>query len=62
VRYSLIAHALTTPLIGYVYFYPYFSENLLLLATPWAITAPLFMIMIAIWLKKGYNNIMGNIN
>ena len=62
VRYSLIAHAMTTPLIGYVYFYPDFSESLLLLATPWAITAPLFMFMIAIWFKKEYDYLTARVN
>lgn len=52
VRYSLVAHAVTTPLIAYVYFYPVFTEELLLWATPWAITAPLFMLMIALSFKK----------
>ena len=52
VRYSLIAHACTTPLIAFVYFYPDFSESLLLLATPWAITAPLFMLMLALAFKR----------
>ena len=52
VRYSFLAHALTTPLIAFVYFYPDFSEELLLLATPWAITAPLFMFMLALMFKK----------
>lgn len=55
VRYSFIAHALTTPLITFVYFYPEFSEDLLLLATPWAITAPLFMFMLALMFKKEMN-------
>ncbi|SMO79364.1 hypothetical protein [Fodinibius sediminis] len=52
VRYSFIAHTITTPLIAFVYFYPDFSERLLLLATPWAITAPLFMLLLAIMMKK----------
>ncbi|MDR8390281.1 hypothetical protein NC796_03955 [Aliifodinibius sp. S!AR15-10] len=52
VRYSFLAHALTTPLISFVYFYPDFSERLLLLATPWAITAPLFMLLLALMFKK----------
>lgn len=51
VRISFIAHALVTPLIGTVYFYPEFSEKLLLLGFPWAITAPLFMIMLAVMLR-----------
>ena len=52
VRLSLIANALVTPLISIVYFYPTFSTTLLFLGFPWAITAPLFMLMIAIMLRK----------
>jgi hypothetical protein len=52
VRRSLIAHALVTPLIGIVYFSPTFSTRLLLLGFPWAITAPLFMLMLAVMLRK----------
>jgi len=52
VRYSLLAHTLVTPLIAFVYFYPDFSNNLLLIATPWAITAPLFMLLLALYFKK----------
>lgn len=52
VRVSLIAHAVVTPLIGIVYFYPSFSTSLLFLGFPWAITAPLFMLMIAVLLKR----------
>ncbi len=53
VRYSFIAHALVTPLIAFVYFYPEFSETLLWIGLPWAITAPLFMLLLAIHFKKG---------
>ncbi len=52
VRRSLIANALVTPLISIVYFYPTFSTKLLFLGFPWAITAPLFMLMVAIMLRK----------
>ncbi len=52
VRLSFIAHALVTPLISIVYFYPTFSYRLLLLGFPWAITAPLFMILLAILFRK----------
>lgn len=52
VKYSFLAHTLTTPLIAFVYFYPEFSDRLLLLATPWAITAPLFMLLLALMFKK----------
>jgi len=51
VRRSLIANAAVTPLIGVVYFYPAFSTKLLFLGFPWAITAPLFMLMVAVMLR-----------
>jgi len=53
VRRSLIANALVTPLISVVYFYPAFSNKLLLLGFPWAITAPLFMLLVALMLRDG---------
>jgi hypothetical protein len=52
VRRSLIANALVTPLISIVYFTPTFSTRLLLLGFPWAITAPVFMLMLAIMLRR----------
>ena len=52
VRWSFIANAIVTPLITIVYFYPVYSYKLLLLGFPWAITAPLFMLLLAITFKK----------
>ncbi len=52
VRRSFIAHALVTPLIAIVYFSPGFSNRLLFLAFPWAITAPVFMLLLAIMLRR----------
>jgi hypothetical protein len=52
VRFSLVAHAAVTPLISVVYFSPTFSTRLLFLGFPWAITAPLFMLMLAIMLRQ----------
>jgi hypothetical protein len=52
VRWSFIAHALVTPLISIVYFYPTFSQRLLFLGFPWALTAPLFMCLLAIMLRR----------
>ena len=52
VRISFMAHALVTPLITIVYFYPTYSEKLLFLGFPWAITAPLFMLLLALMLRK----------
>ncbi|MBD0286634.1 MAG: hypothetical protein M3342_18960 [Bacteroidota bacterium] len=52
VRISLIANAAVTPLITVVYFYPTYSYDLLMLGFPWAVTAPLFMLMLALWFRK----------
>jgi hypothetical protein len=52
VRWALIANTLVTPLIATVYFYPVFSTRLLFLGFPWAITAPLFMVMIATAIRR----------
>jgi len=52
VRISFIAHVLVTPLISVVYFYPTYSHNLLFLGFPWAITAPVFMLLLAIMLRR----------
>jgi hypothetical protein len=52
VRIAFVANALVTPLIVFVYFYPEFSEKILLLAIPWTITAPMAMLFLAIWLNK----------
>ncbi len=52
VRIAFIAHAAVTLLIGVVYFYPAYSPKLLFLAFPWAITAPVFMLLLAILLRR----------
>lgn len=52
VRLSFSAHALVTPLFAFVYFFPTFSETLLLLGLPWAITAPLSMALLAFALRS----------
>jgi heme/copper-type cytochrome/quinol oxidase subunit 4 len=52
VRMSFIAHAVVTIPISVVYFYPTFSQNLLFLGFPWAVTAPLFMLLLAVLLRK----------
>ena len=52
VRASFLAHALVTPLITVVYFYPTYSEALLLLGFPWAITGPVFMVLLALNLRR----------
>lgn len=52
VRYTFLIHSLVTPFIAFVYFYPNFSEKLLFIATPWVITAPLSMLLLALLFKK----------
>ncbi len=52
VRMSFLANAIVTPLIAFVYFYPDFTETILLLGIPWMITAPLSMLLLAIMFKK----------
>ena len=56
VRISFIANAAVTPLISMVYFYPTYSYNLLLLGFPWAVTAPLSMLLLALNFRKELNN------
>jgi len=58
IRYSFFIHGfVTTPLIAFVYFYPTYSEKLLLLGFLWAITAPLAMLLLAIMFKKGIQKV-----
>lgn len=52
VRISFLANSLVTLLIAFVYFYPTFSDRLLLLGLPWVITAPMSMLLLAILFKK----------
>jgi len=52
VKISFIANAAVTPLISMVYFYPTYSYNLLLLGFPWAVTAPLSMLLLALNFRK----------
>jgi hypothetical protein len=51
-RRALLANALVTPLIATVYFAPSYSNRLLLLGLPWAVTAPLFMLTLAAALSR----------
>jgi hypothetical protein len=44
VRIAFLAHAFVTPLIAFVYFYPNYSQKLLLPGLPWGITAPVAML------------------
>lgn len=52
VKFAFNAHVLVTPLICIVYFYPTYSAQLLYLGLPWAITAPVFMLLLALMLNR----------
>jgi len=52
VRRAFIANALVTPLISIVYFYPDYSFDLLIFGFPWIVTAPLFMLLLAVLFRK----------
>jgi hypothetical protein len=51
VRAACWANGVATLLSCVVYFYPTYSERLLLLGVPWAITAPAFMLLLALALR-----------
>ena len=51
VRIAGIANAVATILSGIVYFYPTYSNTLLLLGSPWGVTAPLFMLFLGLALR-----------
>ena len=52
VRLAFLANGLVTPLITFVYFYPNYSNQLLMLGLPWVITAPFAMLMLALLFIK----------
>ena len=52
VRMACIANVVATVLAGVVYFYPTFSNRLLMLGFPWGITAPLFMLLLGVALRR----------
>lgn len=54
VRIFFLANGLVTPLIAFVYFYPDFSDKLLLLGLPWGITAPPSMLSLALFFRRNY--------
>lgn len=57
VRLSFLANAAVTPLIAFVYFGGEFSERLLFIGFPWAITAPLAMLLPALMFKREWNGV-----
>jgi hypothetical protein len=51
-RRILLANAFVTPLIAFVYFYPHFTDKLVLIGLPWAFTAPASMLSLGFFFKK----------
>ena len=51
-RRLLLANGLITPVIAFVYLYPHFSTGLLLLGSPWLITAPGSMAALAVYFRS----------
>ena len=51
-RAIFLVNAFVTPLIAFVYFYPRFTDKLVLIGLPWAFTAPASMLALAIVFKK----------
>jgi hypothetical protein len=51
VRLACMAHVVATVLAGIVYFYPAYSNRLLMLGFPWGITAPCFMLLVGMRLR-----------
>ena len=52
VRLACMANVVATVLAGVVYFHSTYSYKLLLLGFPWGITAPLFMLLLALALRS----------
>jgi hypothetical protein len=51
-RLACAAHVVATGLAGIVYFYPTYSTRLLLVGFPWGFTAPLFMVLLGIAMRR----------
>lgn len=51
-RRLLLAHGLITPVIAFVYVWPHFSTGLLMLGSPWLITAPGSMLALAGYFRR----------
>ena len=51
-RRFLLAHALVTPLIAVVYFYPTFSTTLLIIGSPWIVTSTGSILLLALHFRR----------
>ncbi len=52
-RILLLANGCFTAVIAVIYFYPVFSIGLLLVGTPWILTGPGSLLMLALWFARG---------
>jgi hypothetical protein len=50
-RRFMFANAMITPIIAFIYFYPHFSLGVLLLGTPWLVTAPGSLLALASYFR-----------
>jgi hypothetical protein len=57
VRRACMANVVATLLSGVVYFYPTFSNRLLMLGLPWAVAAPACLLLLAITLRRGRSTV-----
>lgn len=53
-RLFLLLNGLMVPFISFAYFYPEFSTWVLFIGSPWIITAPGSMVLLAIYFKKNF--------
>jgi hypothetical protein len=56
IRWFFLSNALMTPITAFVYFYPQFSTSLLWIGSPWIITAPGSMLLMAIYFRRKRNS------
>jgi len=50
-RRLMLANGAVTPLVAFAYLYPHFSTWVLMVGSPWAVTAPGSMLTLAIWFR-----------
>lgn len=51
-RWFFLANGIVVPVIAFVYFYPTFSTTLLILGSPWMITAPGSVLLLTVFFKR----------
>jgi len=51
-RRFLLANAIMTPIIAFIYFYPHYSLTILLIGSPWLVTAPGSLLSLALYFRK----------